>query len=108
MVGPGEVDEELEPEVKEECEGKYGEIIKVKIKEMPGVVEEEAVRIFLEFKRQECAIKGKSGKQDIDFFILIWFCFSALVDLNGRFFGGREVCASFYNVEDFQNDYLIK
>ena len=62
MVGPGEVDEELEPEVKEECEGKYGEIIKVKIKEMPGVVEEEAVRIFLEFKRQECAIKGKSGK----------------------------------------------
>ena len=53
MVGPGEVDEELEPEVKEECEGKYGEIIKVKIKEMPGVVEEEAVRIFLEFKRQK-------------------------------------------------------
>ena len=52
------MDEELEPEVKEECEGKYGEIIKVKIKEMPGVVEEEAVRIFLEFKRQECAIKG--------------------------------------------------
>ena len=35
------------------------EIVKVKIKEMPGVVEEEAVRIFLEFKRQECAIKGK-------------------------------------------------
>ena len=24
MVGPGEVDAELEPEVKEECEGKYG------------------------------------------------------------------------------------
>ena len=59
MVGPGEVDEELEPEVKEECEGKYGEILKVKIREMHGVVEEEAVRIFLEFKRQECAIKGK-------------------------------------------------
>ena len=58
MVGPGEVDAELEPEVKEECEGKYGEIIKVKITETPGVVEEEAVRIFLEFRRQECAIKG--------------------------------------------------
>ena len=29
MVGPGEVDEELEPEVKEECEAKYGEIVKV-------------------------------------------------------------------------------
>ena len=60
MVGPGEVDEELEPEVKEECEGKYGEILKVKIVETPGVVETEAVRIFLEFKRQECAIKGIS------------------------------------------------
>ena len=59
MVGPGEVDDELEPEVKEECEGKYGEILKVKIKETHGVPEEEAVRIFLEFKRQECAIKGK-------------------------------------------------
>ena len=58
MVGPGEVDEELEPEVKEECEGKYGEILKVKIVETPGVVDTEAVRIFLEFKRQECAIKG--------------------------------------------------
>ena len=58
MVGPGEVDDELEPEVKEECEGKYGEILKVKIVEIPGVVEIEAVRIFLEFKRQECAIKG--------------------------------------------------
>ena len=62
MVGPGEVDDELEPEVKEECEGKYGEILKVKIKEIHGVVEEEAVRIFLEFKRQECAIKGKIAR----------------------------------------------
>jgi len=87
MVGPGEVDEELEPEVKEECEGKYGEILKVKILETPGVVETEAVRIFLEFKRQESAIK-------------------ALVDLNGRFFGGREVDADFYNVQDFHNNLL--
>jgi hypothetical protein len=29
MVGPGEVDEELEPEVKEECEAKYGEVVSV-------------------------------------------------------------------------------
>ena len=59
MVGPGEVDEELEPEVKEECEQKYGEIIRVKIVEVPNVAEEETVRIFLEFKRVESAIKGK-------------------------------------------------
>eukprot|EP00092_Neocalanus_flemingeri_P048269 GFUD01055008.1.p1 GENE.GFUD01055008.1~~GFUD01055008.1.p1 ORF type:complete len:486 (+),score=203.61 GFUD01055008.1:146-1603(+) len=88
MVGPGEVDEELEPEVKEECEQKYGEIIRVKILEVPDVADEETVRIFLEFKRVESAIK-------------------ALVDLNGRFFGGREVQASFYRVEDFHNDQLL-
>ena len=58
MVGPGEVDEELEPEVKEECEQKYGEITKIKIIEVPQVADEEAVRIFLEFKRVESAIKG--------------------------------------------------
>jgi len=31
------------------------------------------------------------------------FSFSAVVDLNGRFFGGREVRASFYDVFKFQN-----
>ena len=78
MVGPGEVDAELEPEVKEECETKYGDIVKVKcsdhfktifctnflkvqIVERGGVAAEEAVRIFLEFKRVESAIKGIVG-----------------------------------------------
>ena len=75
MVGPGEVDAELEPEVKEECETKYGDIVKVKcnnfsgslilltllkvqIVERSSVAAEEAIRIFLEFKRVESAIKG--------------------------------------------------
>lgn len=84
MVGPGEVDDELEPEIKEECEGKYGDVQKVVIFEIPNVAPEEAVRIFTEFKRVESAIK-------------------AVVDLNGRFFGGREVRASFYDVEKFKN-----
>jgi len=82
MVGPGEVDEELEPEVKEECEAKYGEIVKVHIVEKENVPDNEVVQIYLEFKRIECAIK-------------------ALVDLNGRFFGGREVQASFFNENSF-------
>lgn len=69
MVGPGEVDDELEPEVKEECNRKYGEVVTVHIVEMPNVTPEETVRIFVEFTRIESAIK-------------------ALVDLNGRFFGG--------------------
>lgn len=70
MVGPGEVDDELEPEVKEECNRKYGEVVTVHIVEMPNVTPEETVRIFVEFTRIESAIK-------------------ALVDLNGRFFGGE-------------------
>lgn len=58
MVGPGEVDEDLEPEVKDECNTKYGEVIKVLIFEMPGAAHDEAIRIFVEFKRIESAIKG--------------------------------------------------
>jgi len=84
MVGPGEVDEELEPEIKDECEAKYGDVQKVVIFEIPNAAPEDAVRIFTEFKRVESAIK-------------------AVVDLNGRFFGGREVRASFYDVEKFKN-----
>ncbi|CAF4791699.1 splicing factor 45 [Pieris napi] len=82
MVGPGDVDEELEPEVKDECNTKYGEVIKVVIFELPNSPQDEAVRIFVEFKRIESAIK-------------------AVVDLNGRFFGGRQVKAGFYMVEKF-------
>ncbi|UYV78095.1 RBM17 [Cordylochernes scorpioides] len=83
MVGPGEVDEYLETETKEEC-GKYGEVISCLIFEIPSkeIPEEEAVRIFIEFKRVESAIK-------------------ALIDLNGRYFGGRVVKASFYDQDKF-------
>ena len=59
MVGPGEVDQELEPEVKDECNTKYGDVVKVLIHELPNGEQEEAVRIFVEFKRIESAIKGK-------------------------------------------------
>ncbi|XP_053672917.1 splicing factor 45 [Anopheles nili] len=84
MVGPGDVDDELEPEVKDECNTKYGDVVTVVIHEVPDVVPEEAVRIFVEFKRMESAIK-------------------AVVDLNGRFFGGRQVRAGFYNQEKFES-----
>ena len=61
MVGPGEVDDELEPEVKEECNGKYGDVISVIVFEVPNApTPEESVRIFIEFKRVESAIKGKT------------------------------------------------
>lgn len=82
MVGPGEVDQDLEGETAEEC-GKYGKVIKCVIFEMPDSVEEEAVRIFIEFERMESAIK-------------------AVVDLNGRYFGGRIVKGNFYNLDRFR------
>ena len=60
MVGRGEVDDDLEPETKEEC-SKYGEVIKCIIFELTGdnIADEDAVRIFIEFKRVELPIKGK-------------------------------------------------
>lgn len=58
MVGPGDVDDDLEPEVFEECNTKYGDVVKVLIHELPGAQPEDAVRIFVEFKRIESAIKG--------------------------------------------------
>ncbi|GAB1600698.1 splicing factor 45-like [Argonauta hians] len=82
MVGSGEVDDDLEPETAEEC-AKYGKVVKCLIFEIPGCDDEEAVRIFVEFERVESAIK-------------------AVVDLNGRYFGGRVVKASFYNFDKFR------
>lgn len=82
MVGPGEVDEDLQPEVIEEC-SKYGEVSNCLVFEIPhGAPDDEAVRIFVEFQRLESAIKS-------------------VVDLNGRFFGGRTVKASFFPEERF-------
>eukprot|EP00033_Pygsuia_biforma_P005835 GCRY01006463.1.p1 GENE.GCRY01006463.1~~GCRY01006463.1.p1 ORF type:complete len:349 (+),score=82.82 GCRY01006463.1:112-1047(+) len=69
MVGPGEVDDELQAETQEECEAKYGKVTKVLVYEVTdgSSPDNEAVRIFVEFTRQENAVK-------------------AIVDLNGRFF----------------------
>lgn len=89
MVGPGEVDDELEPEVKDECNTKYGDVATVTIHEVPNVEPEDGVRIFVEFRRIESAIK-------------------AVVDLNGRFFGGRQVKATFYDADKFYNFQLME
>ncbi|KAJ4798671.1 DNA-damage-repair/toleration protein [Rhynchospora pubera] len=87
MVGPGEVDDELEDEVASEC-AKYGTVTRVLIFEITetNFPSEEAVRIFIQFERSEEATK-------------------ALVDLEGRFFGGRVVRACFYDEDRFgRND----
>ena len=88
MVGPGEVDDDLEDEVGNEC-GKYGNVQNVLIFEItePGFSADQAVRIFVEFDREEAATK-------------------AVIDLGGRFFGGRNVQAAFFDLERFQRREL--
>ena len=82
MVGPGEVDDDLQPEVSDEC-SKYGEVVKCLIYEIPGGADDEAVRIFVEFSKLDSAIK-------------------AVIDLNGRYFGGRTIKAGFFPAERFE------
>ncbi|KAL5577379.1 hypothetical protein UlMin_019078 [Ulmus minor] len=88
MVGPGEVDDELEEEVGSEC-AKYGTVTRVLIFEItePDFPTNEAVRIFVQFERSEETTK-------------------ALVDLDGRYFGGRVVRATFYDEERFGKNEL--
>lgn len=88
MVGPGEVDDELEDEVGSEC-AKYGTVTRVLIFEItePNFPTDEAVRIFVQFERSEETTK-------------------ALVDLDGRYFGGRTVRATFYDEDKFSKNEL--
>ncbi|CAM8929995.1 hypothetical protein QQ045_021960 [Rhodiola kirilowii] len=88
MVGPGEVDDDLEDEVASEC-AKYGTVTRVLIFEVvdPNFPADEAVRIFIQFERSEETTK-------------------AFVDLDGRFFGGRVVHAAFYSEERFSKNEL--
>jgi len=88
MVGAGEVDEDLEEETAEEA-GKYGKLVKCVVKEIKGVPDHEAVRIFLKYETVEMATK-------------------AYTDLNGRFFGGRSVKARFFDVQRFDTGDLEK
>lgn len=62
MVGPGEVDEDLESETAEEC-ARFGPVIRCRIYEEknPMVPPEKAVRIFVQFATLDGAIKGTSN-----------------------------------------------
>jgi len=77
MVGPGEVDSNLEKETAEEA-SKYGLLKSCTVKESIGAPDNEAVRIFLEYTKADHASK-------------------AYADMNGRYFGGRVVKARFYD-----------
>lgn len=81
MVGPGEVDNTLEAETKEEC-SKYGRVRACVVVEFRNLPENEAVRTFVEFEEQESAIR-------------------AYKDMNRRFFGGRQIAAAFFDEDRF-------
>merc|ERR1712125_53199 len=61
---------------------KFGKLVKCTIKEMKGVPDERAVRIFLQYERLEDSIK-------------------ACDTFYGRYFGGRSVRARYYDVDSF-------
>eukprot|EP00736_Rhodelphis_marinus_P004742 Rmarinus@m.19585 len=84
MVGPGEVDATLQDEVGEECLDKYGPVEACTIHEVlrADIPPHEAVRIFVKFSNVDSARK-------------------ALNDLNNRYFGGREVRATFFDEKRF-------
>ncbi|KAG0356529.1 hypothetical protein BG005_004527 [Podila minutissima] len=83
MVGPGEVDDSLQEETAAECE-KFGPVVRCLIFEVQNgkVPQEEAVRIFVKFGTAVAAEK-------------------ALRDLDGRFFGGRQVKGQFFDEKRF-------
>ncbi|XP_053407072.1 poly(U)-binding-splicing factor PUF60-like isoform X1 [Mercenaria mercenaria] len=84
MVGPEDLDDELQAEVSDEC-GKYGQVNRVIIYQEKQGEEEDAeiiVKIFVEFTDSSEVEKG---------------CQS----LNGRYFGGRVVQAEKYDQDLF-------
>ncbi|XP_052101830.1 poly(U)-binding-splicing factor PUF60-like isoform X1 [Mytilus californianus] len=85
MVGPEDLDDELESEVTEEC-GKFGNVNRVIIYQEKQGEEEDAeviVKIFVEFTKQIEVERGCSS-------------------LNGRYFGGRIVTAEKYDQDLFE------
>lgn len=88
VVAPGEVDEDLEDEVAEECE-KFGPVVRVLIFELEdlGRSAGEAVRVFAEFTEAASAARCLEG-------------------MNGRFFGGRTIRASYYSEALFAENEL--
>ncbi|XP_056913249.1 poly(U)-binding-splicing factor PUF60a isoform X2 [Takifugu flavidus] len=89
MVGPDDIDDDLEGEVTEEC-GKFGQVKRVIIYQERQGEEDDAeviVKIFVEFS--EVAEMNR-----------------AIQALNHRWFGGRKVAAEVYDQERFETSDL--
>ncbi|CAF4012106.1 unnamed protein product, partial [Rotaria magnacalcarata] len=90
MVGPEDVDDDLQQEITDEC-SKYGEVIKVVIyTEQQGDDDDNAeqiVKIFVEFQTSKQAEK-------------------TIESLNGRYFAGRMIKAELYDQMAYQAEDL--
>ncbi|XP_033841604.1 poly(U)-binding-splicing factor PUF60-like isoform X3 [Periophthalmus magnuspinnatus] len=89
MVGPEDIDDDLEGEVTEEC-GKFGNVNRVIIYQEKQGEEEDAdiiVKIFVEFSNASEMNKAISA-------------------LNDRWFGGRKVVAEVYDQDRFNSSDL--
>lgn len=89
MVGPEDIDDDLEGEVMEEC-GKYGAVNRVIIYQERQGEEDDAeiiVKIFVEFSDA-----GEMNK--------------AIQALNNRWFAGRKVVAELYDQDRFNSSDL--
>jgi len=71
----------LDREMREECQ-KYGGVKSCIVREQAGVAREDEVQVLVCFEKQESAVR-------------------AFRDLNGRYFDGRQIVASFYDEEAF-------
>jgi hypothetical protein len=78
LVAKGEVDEELQEEVTIEC-GNFGKVSRVEIKEL-----EDHVRVFVVFEEPDSAAKAQKA-------------------LHGRFFGGNQVEATFFELNKLES-----
>ena len=76
--------------------------------EMPEV---ERVRTFVKFEKQESAVRVRMRiRTHIRYLIVMLLCMvllQAYRDLNGRFFGGRQISASFFDEDKFDRMDLI-
>ena len=89
MVGRGHVDRELEAETAEEC-ARFGAVRECVIFELldARVPDTEAVRIFVHFDAVAAAV-------------------AAVAELDGRFFDGRAVRATYWDEAKFERRELI-
>jgi len=81
MITAEEIDDEFEDEIKEECEEKYGKVTDVIVYQEKQSEETDAeiiVKVFIEFEDQTGADKAKKS-------------------LHGRWFGGQQITAHYYN-----------